>query len=240
MLMLDRQMLLSAHMSRSETRAQFMLAVTDLLREFELDHISIISAPDETDVLLAPLVLETTLPLEFAREYDRKRYLTRCPIVPRMSDSNVPQAWHLDSTDPDLIYDCPEPLRDLMRRFNLLFGMVFPLNSIDTRRFYIRYDAARAPLERHEFNELAMLTVHAFDSYDRLRRAEAATPVSLSVREVEVIRWTAQGKTSVEIGQILSLSDHTINAYMTNAMRKLNCVNRTQLVAEAIRKKLIN
>ena len=58
--------------------------------------------------------------------------------------------------------------------------------------------------------------------------------------ELEVVRWTAQGKTSIEIGQILTLSDHTVNAYMTNAIKKLDCVNRTQLVAKAIRLKLIN
>ncbi len=55
-----------------------------------------------------------------------------------------------------------------------------------------------------------------------------------------MLRWTAQGKTSLEIGQILSLSDHTVNAYMTNAIRKLDCVNRTQLVAKAIRMKIIS
>ncbi|MNL83451.1 Regulatory protein SdiA [compost metagenome] len=55
-----------------------------------------------------------------------------------------------------------------------------------------------------------------------------------------MVRWTAQGKTSAEIGQILTLSDHTVNAYMTNAIKKLDCVNRTQLVAKAIRLKLIN
>jgi DNA-binding CsgD family transcriptional regulator len=31
-----------------------------------------------------------------------------------------------------------------------------------------------------------------------------------------------------------------VNAYMTSAMKKLDCVNRTQLVAKAIRQKLIN
>ena len=61
-----------------------------------------------------------------------------------------------------------------------------------------------------------------------------------SARELEVVRWTAQGKTSVEIGRILSLSDHTVNAHMTNAIKKMDCVNRTQLVAKAIRLGLIN
>lgn len=41
-----------------------------------------------------------------------------------------------------------------------------------------------------------------------------------------MVRWTAQGKTSVEIAELLSISEHTVNTYMNNAIRKLDCVNR--------------
>nr|WP_272212541.1 helix-turn-helix transcriptional regulator [Marinicella sp. W31]MDC2878456.1 helix-turn-helix transcriptional regulator [Marinicella sp. W31] len=62
----------------------------------------------------------------------------------------------------------------------------------------------------------------------------------MSAREMEVVGWTAEGKTSHEIGSILGLSDHTVNAYLANAIRKLDCVNRTQLVAKTIRLNLID
>jgi len=100
--------------------------------------------------------------------------------------------------------------------------------------------AGASALHQVELNELGMISLHAFDVFDRMRRSEIVVPNVLSARELEVLRWTAQGKTSIEIGQILSLSDHTVNAYMTNAIKKLDCVNRTQLVAKAIRLKLIN
>jgi DNA-binding CsgD family transcriptional regulator len=89
-------------------------------------------------------------------------------------------------------------------------------------------------------NALGMIGLHAYDVYDSMKRNEMAPVRTLTKRELEVIRWTAQGKTSAEIGQILSLSDHTVNAYMNNAIKKLDCVNRTQLVAKAIRSKLIS
>ncbi|MFN3928989.1 MAG: LuxR C-terminal-related transcriptional regulator [Thermoflexus sp.] len=131
-------------------------------------------------------------------------------------------------------------VRDLMSRYDLLMGAIFPMTSIDSGRYFLRYDGKRSPLHQVEMNELGMISLHAFDVFDRMRRSEIAVPNVLSARELEVLRWTAQGKTSVEIGQILSLSDHTVNAYMTNAIKKLDCVNRTQLVAKAIRLKLIN
>ena len=126
-----------------------------------------------------------------------------------------------------------------MRRFDLLIGVLFSVTSVDGHRYVVRYDGKRPPFDQPEINELSMLSIQAFDVFDRLRRMAGNTNV-LSARELEVVRWTAQGKTSLEIGQILSLSDHTVNAYMTNAIRKLDCVNRTQLVAKAIRMKIIS
>jgi DNA-binding CsgD family transcriptional regulator len=67
-------------------------------------------------------------------------------------------------------------------------------------------------------------------------------PVTLPVissRELEVIRWSSEGKTSVEIAIILGLSEHTINSYTTKILQKLHVVNRAQMVAKAIRMGLI-
>ena len=61
----------------------------------------------------------------------------------------------------------------------------------------------------------------------------------LTPRELEAIHWVANGKTSSEIALILSLSEHTVNTYVNNAIRKLDCVNRTHLVAKALRLRLI-
>ncbi|MGV8938951.1 MAG: LuxR C-terminal-related transcriptional regulator [Allorhizobium sp.] len=240
MIIAERQSLLSEEISTAETRSEFMLVMNRLTRVFDLAYFTILSAPGPTDTLLAPLVLESTMPIQFVREFDRAHFLKNCPILPRMNDSILPQRWALDELGPSPDFDCPPKMFELMRRFNLLMGAIFTLNSVDGSRYFIRFDGARAPLTQSEMNELGMLALYAFDSIDRMRRADIAVPNVLSARELEVLRWTAQGKTSVEIGQILSLSDHTVNAYMTNAIKKLDCVNRTQLVAKAIRLKLIN
>lgn len=235
----ERQSLLSADITKCETRSELMQVMGRVVREFGFEYVSIVTAPGPNDILLAPLVHESTIPVQFVREFDRNQFLRSCPLLPRIANSILPQAWRLGSTDPNYAYECPEAMADLWRRYSIEMGIVFPLNSVDSTRFYVRYDGVRSDLSQQEINELSMITIHAFDLFDRLRRAELATPATLSARELEVVRWTAQGKTSVEIGQILSLSDHTVNAYMTNAIRKLDCVNRTQLVAKAIRLKLI-
>jgi LuxR family transcriptional regulator, quorum-sensing system regulator SolR len=58
--------------------------------------------------------------------------------------------------------------------------------------------------------------------------------VRLTLREKEVLRWTADGKTAYEIGRILSLSVATINFHLNKAVAKLDAVNKTQAVVKAV------
>lgn len=198
------------------------------------------NAPTVADVHAAPLVLESTLPVEFIHEYDRNQFVRQCPMLPRLTQSMMPSTW--DLMNPSSVEDetfWPEALRDLMLRFGLVVGLVCIFNSPDGKRYLVRFDGDRPAIQLNEINELSMIAMELLDRYTALLRAEMSNIDVLSARELEVVRWTAQGKTSVEIGQILALSDHTINAYMMTAMKKLDCVNRTQLVAKAIRLKLI-
>jgi DNA-binding NarL/FixJ family response regulator len=59
--------------------------------------------------------------------------------------------------------------------------------------------------------------------------------VSLSEREAEVIRLTAQGYTSKEIAQSLNLSPRTLETYKARAMAKLNLSSRAELIRYAVR-----
>jgi DNA-binding NarL/FixJ family response regulator len=59
--------------------------------------------------------------------------------------------------------------------------------------------------------------------------------VSLSEREVEVIRLVAQGHTSKEMANNLGLSPRTLETYKARAMSKLNLRTRADLIRYALR-----
>jgi LuxR family quorum sensing-dependent transcriptional regulator len=61
----------------------------------------------------------------------------------------------------------------------------------------------------------------------------------LTAREREVLTWAAQGKSSWEIGQILNIAKRTVDEHGQIAARKLGAANRTQAVALALLKQLI-
>jgi len=62
---------------------------------------------------------------------------------------------------------------------------------------------------------------------------------ALTRRETEILQWTACGKTSEEIAQLLSLSVPTVNTHIRNICGKLNAVNKSHAVALALVHKLI-
>lgn len=88
-------------------------------------------------------------------------------------------------------------------------------------------------VEEHR-HTLHLMGVHL---HNALRERAAAMPTRearLSPREIECIAWTAQGKTTWEVSQILRLSEATVNFYLRNAMRKLGVHSKAHAVAKTL------
>ena len=237
---LERQVAISGAIAAAGSRAEILTALEHATMAFGFSYVSLLEEPPGDETLLSRILVQSTLPAEFIRAFDEARLLADCPVMPTLFTSMLPHAWTLDDLEEEAGEKFPAEMARLMRRFGLHTAAVMPLRSLEGKRFLLRFDGDRPPLEQVEINELGMISLHAFDVFERIRRTDPLpAPRPLSSRELEVVRWTAQGKTSVEIGRILSLSDHTVNAHMTNAIKKLDCVNRTQLVAKAIRLGLI-
>ena len=61
----------------------------------------------------------------------------------------------------------------------------------------------------------------------------------LTPREVEILRWTMDGKTAWEVGELLGISERTAVLHLNNGMHKLDCTNKHQAVLKALRLGLI-
>lgn len=234
----ERQSLLSSDLAAARTRLLFVQALHRIAGAFGLSQTTLLHSPTPEDLLLKPLIVESSLPASYIREFDRGHMLRHCPFSTKLRESAVPQHWNLNEGTPAQAF--ATDLRDLMVQHGMPTGIAMPINAVDGQRLVFWFGGDRAPFAQNEINELTMIALYALDAYNSVKRNEESAYNALSARELEVVRWTAQGKTSIEIGQILALSDHTVNAYMTNAIKKLDCVNRTQLVAKAIRLKLIS
>jgi DNA-binding CsgD family transcriptional regulator len=61
----------------------------------------------------------------------------------------------------------------------------------------------------------------------------------LTPREVECLEWAAQGKSSGEIATILNLTERGVNYHFESAKEKLDATNRTQAVAIAVSRGIV-
>ncbi|TWI53696.1 LuxR family transcriptional regulator [Pseudomonas duriflava] len=55
----------------------------------------------------------------------------------------------------------------------------------------------------------------------------------LTFREKEALKWTAVGKTYIEVGMILGIDERTVKFHLVNAMRKLNAANKAEAAVKA-------
>jgi len=62
----------------------------------------------------------------------------------------------------------------------------------------------------------------------------------LTPREIEVLKWTADGKTAADIGAILSISVPTVNFHIKNVVHKMGAANKTAAVVQALLSGLLN
>lgn len=61
----------------------------------------------------------------------------------------------------------------------------------------------------------------------------------LTAREMEILKWTLEGKSSWVVGEILHLGQGTVNFHLRNAMRKLDASSKHVAAMRALRMGLI-
>lgn len=122
-------------------------------------------------------------------------------------------------------------------------GLTFPIHGLSGEKglFTVTSNAAAFEwnaLKRILLNHFPVLALHF---HHMIMRAEGVKcgREKLTPREAECLKWAAQGKTSSEIADILSISEWTARFHIAKVRRKLGATNVTHAVAKAIRRNLL-
>ncbi|HEX4234775.1 MAG TPA: LuxR C-terminal-related transcriptional regulator [Caldimonas sp.] len=84
--------------------------------------------------------------------------------------------------------------------------------------------------------DLQLLAVHAQETTIRLlvpESVEVQYLPRLTERELEILRWTAEGKSAWAVGQILSISEHNVKYHIKRILMKLAVGSKHQAAAKA-------
>lgn len=82
-----------------------------------------------------------------------------------------------------------------------------------------------------QISHLGMCHTQRFDT-----EANHNCALTLSQREREILRWTADGKTCSDISIILGITQRTVNFHVHHCIRKMNCQNK---IAAAVKASLL-
>jgi DNA-binding CsgD family transcriptional regulator len=125
-------------------------------------------------------------------------------------------------------------------------GIAMALHMPEGRHFMLGVDRDQAlPTEGGELTrmvaDLQLFAVHAQDTAMRVLVSESLRPEcpSLTPRELEVLRWTMDGKTAREISDVLGITERTVVAHLQGSMQKLGCSSKHQAVLKALRLGLV-
>ncbi|MDJ0614648.1 MAG: helix-turn-helix transcriptional regulator [Rhizobiaceae bacterium] len=114
----------------------------------------------------------------------------------------------------------------------------FPVYERSGKKGMVGFSCPK-PHDPDMFAKLGFLSSFVFDKSMEIKKVTTTQNNALSEREIQCLNWTAAGKTSYEIGIILDISLNTVNHYLNNASKKLNCVNRTHAVAKCVQEGII-
>lgn len=154
------------------------------------------------------------------------------PIPKHCSQSMEPISW-LGTRNDWLFNAIPEIMEDYYS--NGRFGGLAQ-SLIENKRIYNMFWVdTSSPVSQKDINNVRFeMEWIATSVLVKMNKIRLQPNITLSHREKEVLNWTGDGKTASEIGQILSLSQSTVNFHLRKAMFKLNAPNKTNAVVKAI------
>lgn len=179
-------------------------------------------------------------PLDWRKHYFERKYYQVDPVVTRTQSHSKPFLWD-QLLEQDQLQASERLVIQESREAGLKHGVSVPLfgpsGRLSVLSFASRFEDADPVRQMRHLCALAWQFHVAFG--ELARPASQKTSIDLSERERECLRWTAEGKSSWDIGMILRISENTINFHIKKAMRKLGTTSRTVAVVKAIRLGLI-
>jgi len=197
----------------------------------------VLNLPSITSRELSENTVVTNWPAELMSQFDKSGLMQTSSGLAHLRKFTTPFVSDL-SSDRGVINSSDE-VTQIFSGFGIQRGACFPVHDRLGNRGAVCFGGTGKTFDQQQMMELHYLSVHVYEQLAQIRSLDVKTNDVLTEREVDCLNWTAAGKTSAEIAEILGLSEHTVNHYLNRTARKLDTVNRTQAVAKALRSGII-
>lgn len=181
-----------------------------------------------------PSFVATNYPRAWVRRYRRNGYAERDPILAAGRRRRRFFRWDIDRIPEDT----PERQLRILRQgaeFGLCRGLAVPVHGFGGEFDCLIVPVQGSPSDLREFSrqEGFALQITALYFHNSLGSLGPGTRF-LSPPEIEVLGWTAAGKTPLEVSRILSRDELEVRAHMYRAAKRLGTFCPVSTVAKAI------
>lgn len=215
-----------------------MDALATAFGRYGFEHIIVTGLPNP-DQQFSQMVLAKRWPVEWFSLYTEKCYDRVDPVIRMCRQTVNPFEWSEAPYDAEREPGAAEVMRRAVD-FRMSRGFVVPIHGLTGYEAGISIAGVHLDLNARSKPALHLMAMYGFDHIRRLLDPAPHPSTRLTPREREVIAWASQGKSAWEIGEILSITQRTVEEHLATAARKLGAVNRTHAVAIAIRQRIIS
>ena len=200
-------------------------------RELEFDYIACGWRPP-LPISAPKITIKSNYPNVWSERYVEAGYIKRDPTISASQKSLRPIAW------TDELFSKARDLWGEAQDIGLKFGCAQSIRDGRGNRSMVTLARTHEPISQAEIKSktekivnLAVVVHEHF--YVSMALAQQDKVATLTDRELEVLRWSADGKTAAEISMILPISLNTVNFHLKNVMNKLSTPNKAAAVLYA-------
>jgi len=220
---------------------QFRSVVVRFAQRLGFDKVSAMVAVDHVGSPPEFVAIHNASPT-YLQTFENLDFSKRDPVSQHCKRNTVPIIWGQQT----YLRSNAIELWEHQSQYGYRNGIAMALHLPEGRHFMLGVDRDQdLPTNGAELTrivaDLQLFAVHAQDTALRVLVSEAARPElpALTPRELEVLRWTMEGKVTNEISAILGIGDRTTVFHLQNAMLKLHCNSKHVAVVKALRLGLI-
>jgi DNA-binding CsgD family transcriptional regulator len=222
-------------------RDEFRGSVVRFTQQLGFQTVSALTVVDR-GVGDAQFITVDNMPAGFTEASHSVLGMRRDPVMQYLKRNSVPIIWDQDTYVMQGMGD----LWEEQAPFGYQTGIAMALHMPEGRHFVVGVDRDQPLPKDHQavtrmVADLQLFAVYAQDAAMRILLPAKSQPErpALTPRELEVLRWTMEGKTAWEVGAILGISERTAVLHINNGMHKLDCTTKHQAVLKALRLGLI-
>jgi LuxR family quorum-sensing system transcriptional regulator SolR len=177
-------------------------------------------------------------PAEWVQAYDKQRFFAVDPVVRKGMKQSTPILW------ANLITECCDQ-QDIAglevmlqaQEMGLRDGITIPWHGANGHVGLLSLITRTSRTEHQWLTAipfLSWLAVHVFEAVARVCLAVKLPHEDLTLRELEVCQWAAEGKQVSDIAQILGIKPRTVTFHLERIAEKLGASSKNQAISWAL------